>query len=215
MTNLANAIEHLYQTFSAVEHPHGIDGCPCCTDPDEIGRLLRTPLRSIKPDDMGSYAASLFNTVGEVADFRYFLPRIFELMATDPFWWPDPEIVLEDLKRAGWRGWDQAEIDAILQMVDAAFRALLESEEETGGRIDSMICGIARGEIDLEPFLSLLEEPRFRSKLVEYYEVNSERLIRGKLSNPFWKEAPQGKERVVEWFRSPKVHAAIMAGYGL
>ena len=105
MHTLSDAIEALYQAFAVMPKPKHIDGCPCCIDRKETGVLLGKALRTITPEEMASYASSAFLTVGEVADYLYFLPRIIEITATEPSWWPDPEVtgraMLTDLTAMG------------------------------------------------------------------------------------------------------------------
>ena len=95
------SIDVLYDAFAAVPKPTAIDACSCCVDADEIATLLTNPLRDISPDELSVYASKVFLTVGAESDFRYFVPRIFEILATESGWWPDPEVVGRALARAG------------------------------------------------------------------------------------------------------------------
>src|SRR5262249_9287001 len=106
------ALEALYQAFAAPP-PARIEGCPCCLDRKDVKTLHIKPLREQSDKDLASYAASVFLTVGDVADFRYFLPRLLELSATVGGWWPSPEVAIGKLKLAGWRSWREAEQGAI------------------------------------------------------------------------------------------------------
>jgi hypothetical protein len=215
MTTITTAIEQLYQTFSSVRPPATIEACPCCLDTTEIDTLLTTPLRTLTPNDLASYASSVFLTMGSEADFRYFLPRILDIAAHDPDWWPSVEIVLGNLQRANWQRWSSAEIDAITQFALAVFTTLLTSEKDTGREIDSWVCGFGRAGMDLTPFLRQLQALPYRKKLVEFYEVNSTKLLKGKLANAFWDEHGEAMRTVVEWFGSPITEQAIWQAYGL
>ena len=53
------------------------------------------------------------------------------------------------------------------------------------------------------------------ARLIEFYELNSQALIDGRLSNGFWDEAPQERKQVVDWFRSAETRMAIDVQYGL
>lgn len=89
---LPQTIDALYAAFAAVRRPTGIVGCPCCIEDKQIAVLLSRPLRELSAEELSSYASSVFLTVGDEEEFRYFVPRILEISATDPGWWPDPEV---------------------------------------------------------------------------------------------------------------------------
>lgn len=74
MRDVRAAVEKLYRAFAAVPRPRHIDGCPCCIDRKEVGVLLGKPLRSVTPGELSAYASSAFLTVGDAADYLYFLP---------------------------------------------------------------------------------------------------------------------------------------------
>jgi hypothetical protein len=85
MTNdqLRKTIDAVYAAFASVPKPLRIDGCACCVDENEVTVLLTKPLREISPSALSSYASSVFLTVGDKQDFRYFLPRILEISVSD------------------------------------------------------------------------------------------------------------------------------------
>jgi hypothetical protein len=72
-------IERLYQVFSRYGRPRELEGCPCCTEPEEAAPLLRTPLRTIGAPELERYAFKALTTWGAIYDYKYFIPRILEL----------------------------------------------------------------------------------------------------------------------------------------
>ena len=215
MTTITTAIENLYHIFGSVHRPTAIVACPCCLDTNEMDILLTTPLRMLSPAELASYASSVLYTVGSPADFRYFLPRMLDISAHDPDWYPDVEIVLGKLDRANWLSWPPTEIHAITDFAMAVFQNLLEREEHTGHEIDRWLCGFGRAGMDLAPFLRQIQARPYRKKLLEYYEVNSAKLIEKHLSNAFWDEYAEVMHQVVEWFHSSATEQAIWQAYGL
>ena len=202
--NLAEAIEQLYAVFAECPKPPGIDACPCCLDEEEVQGLLSKPLRSLTAQELSSYAASVFLTVGGEDDFRYFLPRILELSATNEFLYPDPEIVLGKLRHARWNEWRAEERQALDGFFDAV---LTDKIAEFGDEIDTWLCAIAQCVADLSPYLDRVAgRPEI---LVGFYEVHSRHLPKGKLSNPFWHDVPDQGHQVVEWFRSESIRRII------
>src|SRR4051812_29634791 len=105
MRDVRATVENLYRAFAAVPRLRDIDGCPCCIDRKEVGVLLSKPLRSVTPEELSAYAASAFLTVGDAADYRYFLPRILEVTAADPAWWPSPEVTGRAIRDSDPESW--------------------------------------------------------------------------------------------------------------
>ncbi|MGL6074018.1 MAG: hypothetical protein ACRC8S_07645 [Fimbriiglobus sp.] len=92
MPTIQDSIEALYSAFAVYPRPRDIDGCPCCIARKRIDVLLAKNLRTLTSDELASYSRSAFLTVGDKADYLYFLPRILEITATDLSWWPSPEV---------------------------------------------------------------------------------------------------------------------------
>jgi hypothetical protein len=197
--------------FEDVPKPHHVSGCPCCTSEGEFDVLLAKPIRKISPDELTRYASKALTTVGTAEDIHYFPPRILEICATESGWWPDSPIVFGKMQMAGWKNWPEKQVSAIREYVWEAFLRLLE-REESSSEIDDWICGLGKAEEDLSPYLAELE--RQPSKLVAYYEQNSQSLLKGRLSNSFWDEATSARQVVVNWFQSKKVMEIISGAYG-
>jgi hypothetical protein len=209
---LQQAINGVYAAFQDVSRPTSVGGCPCCIDRKGISILLSKPLRDLSPDDLTHYATSAFLTVGAVEDYLYFLPRILEILATTHDWWPEPEVVTRAVQAAGFQLWPDSRRNALMQYFEEVVGDLL-STEGSGFEIDSWICALGRLHVGLAPFLSRLAASRTR--LIEFYEVNSQPLVEGRLANGFWDDAPEERKQVVEWFRSPETQKMIEEQYGL
>lgn len=207
---LQKAIAGLYEAFSCESKPTVIDGCDCCITENEIGVLLSKSLRSLTPDDLGRYAQSVFLTVGSEADFKYFLPRILEILATEDGWWPSSEIVGKAISKS-WSCFSVAQQNSLLSFFTEILISLIESKN--GSAIDGWICGIARGVPDLQPYLNLIEKNP--SALVAFYEENSEPLSKGRLGNSFWDKESPNEKILLDWFQSGRIKELISTTYGL
>ncbi|MEU6859743.1 hypothetical protein AB0B28_12840 [Glycomyces sp. NPDC046736] len=118
---LPAAIDQLYAAFVFLPRPTTIDWCHHCRSESDVAALLKpTPLREISAQALRPYAAHVLTTIGDVADFRYFLPRILEIASTTGFPWPDLDLLTDRLHLASWSTWDVEETTAI----QALFRAL-------------------------------------------------------------------------------------------
>jgi len=198
--------EALYSAFSAPK-PRRIDACPCCVDAKNICVLLDKPLRALTPDDLGSYASSVFLTAGSEDDFRYFLPRIFEISADVAAWYPMPEIVIGRLKHVRWAEWSKAEREAVEAFVLAWFDAAF-AQRPDGFDADGVLCGAGRAGLDLQPlFDHLMARPAMLKAL---FEQNSYRLYTSNsLANAFWQDAPEAAAIVAAFLLSPEVELKI------
>ncbi|HTD68426.1 MAG TPA: hypothetical protein VK846_18025 [Candidatus Limnocylindria bacterium] len=210
--NWQATIEQLYAAFKTVPKPRHVEGCPCCTSEGEFRHLLAKPLRDVSPDELGRYASKALTTVGTEDDFHYFIPRILEVSATECGWWPEPAIVLGKMQMADWQSWPSEQVSAVRAFLWVNFLRVLE-QEDCGSDLDDWICAVGRGGEDLSPYLAQLE--RQPVKLVLLYEDNSESLLKGRLSNPFWEGAASAEEAVVKWFRSSDVVEVINKTCGM
>lgn len=204
---LAATIGRLYDAF-AVPKPQAIDGCPCCIDRNGVDVRLGTPLRELSPDAPASYASSAFLTVGEVADYLYFLPRILEVTATDLAWWPDPEVTGRAVHAAGVLAWPADRRAAL----DGFLAAVVGDAIRTAGtwRLDSWLCAIGRMGLDVGPYLDQVATAP--GAVRDYHRHNADGLSRGRLSNLFWEPPDPAHDTILRWLRSPEVEALLREG---
>ncbi|KQR33069.1 hypothetical protein [Deinococcus sp. Leaf326] len=103
---LVQAVEDLYAAFASVPRPTHIRHQPYELQPGEVRQLLSVPLRELSPGLMRSYLFDAIDHVGTWEDFRYFLPRLLELL---PPWETEPEPVAWRLKYAHEQGFPLSE----------------------------------------------------------------------------------------------------------
>lgn len=210
-TALQQSIETLYEVFASVPKPATIEGCPCCLKDKEIHVLLSKPLRELSPEELSRYASSVFLTVGDVTDFRYYLPRILDVLTSAPGWWPDPEIVGSALQNANWSTWPDAEQNAISTVFDAKIDANIE--EPDGYRLDSWLCGIARSGASISTYLDKVATSD--TAVLALYGWMAKDVSRGNLAKNFWKDVPDAAQEMLDWFHSPKVGSILFQAYGV
>lgn len=185
----------LYREFAAPT-PVAIDGCPCCISTRGTDVLLTTPLRAITSQALGRYVSGAFLTVGNQRDFRYFLPRIFEVSALDPISALHAEIVVGKLRLAEWRSWSTRERRSVEDFLDAWFelalaRDLAEADDYwVGSEAESVLCGAAHAGLSLVPWLARLQKPEAGPVLADL----TNRFPKG--LSAFWKGAPEGSNEL-------------------
>ena len=109
----------LYSIFSSYPTPQNIAGCPCCMHSLANNKWHQKPLQKIEAEQLSDYTFKAITTYGTVNDFRYFLPRILELLSKQALH-IDPSIVWSKLIYANWINWPDAEVAVVKQflMVD-------------------------------------------------------------------------------------------------
>lgn len=114
--NLQIAIEKLYSVFSVYPYNSTIEGCPYCISNTDQEKIHSKQLTELAEEDLARYTAKAMTTWGSTADFKHYLPRILELLATTDFI-VDTFVVLGKLSYGRWRTWpvsEQAVIEKFL-----------------------------------------------------------------------------------------------------
>jgi hypothetical protein len=122
--DLAAAIDTVYKAFAkyrCVELKSS--GAECVSDnlaSELTEKLCSSPLRALRADDLLDYYYIAVEHVGTVEDLRYFLPRILELIASDPGGYLNPRLLPNVLTRAQPGGMADAERSALQNALVAA-----------------------------------------------------------------------------------------------
>ncbi len=209
MKSLPESIDALYAAFADVPRPATIEGCDCCIGVDEIAALVSQPLRTLGGTLLTSYASSAFLTVGQQADYLYLLPRIVEISCTDPGWWPGVEITGRAIGQTDPASWPEQRRLALFDVFQAVIQSAIDGEHYW--MIDEWICCIGRSGLGVAPFLKQIEGSPVA--LLEYYETNSEALVKDRLGNSFWEKTEPVYQEVIAWFGSPAVALLISEAY--
>jgi hypothetical protein len=224
ITRLLESIDTLYTVFSNADRPTEIYACPCCISEEEINALLTKPLRDIEPYELKNYADCALGTVGDLEDFKYFLPRILEILAHHSDWWSfvstdlgmydyftAPEILFSKFRiSAKWQTWPENERQAIVKFLDSLLDELLYREEVTGWELDSCICSLAMCVDDVVPHCQKLIEPQHKLKLREFYSIHRESLERQKPLENWWDNVEDNQQEViVKWLLSENIQTIV------
>jgi hypothetical protein len=212
---LAAAVDRLYIAFSGVRRPSVIEYCTCCFSADEEHALLApVALRQLSVDVLRPYAFDVLLTVGDVEDFRYFLPRILEVACTVGFNGPDLEPLAGRLARAQWLDWPAAEqvaVRDVLAVLWATTLAVFPSEPDA----DTVLCALGNAGDDLRPHLARwmaeLRQPAASAHLLELLHHGARWTSAGwKLRNAFW---GSNGGAVAAWLAGPDLRRAVAAAF--
>jgi hypothetical protein len=191
--------------------PRLVEGCSCCTSPEELESLVTTPRQALSAEQLEFYASNALLTVGGIEDLRHYWPRLAELSIAGELL-TDAEIVFAKPRHGDWRSWPSAEQEALSALTHAQLEALVSD----GGRLDdyaveTWVCAFGQFLDDVTVILApLLEaEPGPAAALRGWYALNKRSLAKRKLWSAFWESAPNNAEKVLNWFAQPHVQTAI------
>lgn len=206
---LESAISSLYRAFRERKLADKLQGCPCCANDSELCRLSTTPLRALGSADLEPYSWHAIWTVGTEDDFRYFVPRLLELMVREGAF--QPEVVAKKLRLAGWCAWSAPEQAAIHEYFRAFWSAVFA---RTFWFIDasSAVCVLGNVFDDLVPFLSVwlsADEPAAVRELVEFSQSEASSAASGFINQPFWDERPDQMKQVADWLTSQETLESV------
>jgi hypothetical protein len=106
---LREAIAAQYLAFAAAR-PDDVRGCACCTTSQQLAAIVSAPREVLGAAELDFYARKAMTTVGTVADFRYYWPRLAELALTDEIL-TDTEVLFGKPLYGAHYTWPKAEQD--------------------------------------------------------------------------------------------------------
>ena len=85
---LEKSVEKIYRVFSKYELGEKVKFCPCCENGGERHPIHVKPLRQLKSKDVEFFINDHYhmNQAEFVSNFKYFLPKYFEIIANDKEW---------------------------------------------------------------------------------------------------------------------------------
>jgi hypothetical protein len=138
------------------------------------------------------------STVGTEEDFRYFVPRLLELVVTGEFRQYDVEIAFGKIERSGWDDWPSYRRDVAATLLEVFWSATL-AEYPRPYPAEEVLCGLSRL-VAVEPLLDrwLETDGAATRHLADFTERNLA-LARSKkrLANSFW--PPEAHQVVIDW----------------
>ena len=215
---LEKAVANARKVFSRYSLNGRIIVCNCqsCVAPQIERELIRTPLQQVSSALLSEYTHSAHGWDGKIADdFRYFLPRYFELIAAgDVPGNTGLEPCLDRMFDSSYRQeWPKKEADA----VDAFFVALMRAELakpnapgefglfEAAGGAEAILCCFAHASGDVQLLLDVWDKTAGREADVRIARtIVAADWLKRRLSNGWWfvlKREPirQAMETIIGW----------------
>src|SRR5262249_5226325 len=83
---VSRALNDAYELFSIYPRPRHLEASPVENADEMLRALTAAPLRQLTGEQIGPYSGSAILTVGDVNDYKHFLPRILEQAVRAPEW---------------------------------------------------------------------------------------------------------------------------------
>jgi hypothetical protein len=213
--SLRRAAVEQYEAFVA-PRPRSVEGCSCCTTSRQLAALVAAPREELPASVLDFYARKAITTVGGIAEFRYFWPRLAEQAIAGELT-TDREVVFGKPLYGAHRTWPAPERAALLSLA-SALGEWLGAEQLEEFEVDRWVCAIgllAEELTDVRPLLAplLAKTESAWANLLAFVAWNRDQLDKKhRLASAFWKSAPQSAAAVVEWYSSePRVREAVYA----
>lgn len=211
-------IDSLYDVFRPYQLGSDFDGCDHCVDPVATKRLARIDLRNLSMEDLSRYSQKAITTWGDDRHFRYFLPRLFELVLEDPRHESlHIEVLFGKLAYANWYQWHQREREAIGSYFELLWKSVLSQPAlfQDDDIADSVLCAFGAARADLDAFLSYwttTNENAARTHFNEFVVLNASYLRdKDRLWNTFWENDSKESTTVKEWLSSDSLRTLILS----
>lgn len=213
--SLPLALEQLYLTFSPHVLPGEVGMAPHRDPEEELGALMRKPLRQITAGEMDLYASHALTTVGDVDLFKYALPRLLELVSEEEML-TDEAVVLSRLTYAEWMTWPAPEQAAIRDFLLAWWAKTLQVDfgDVQFGSYE-VLCSVAQAETDLTSYLEFWFDNDTEASIVHLAGFLSS-CWSGQVTplslGGFWNRRSVPSGQVIDWMMSLAVREKLRTG---
>lgn len=110
-TTLRRLLDDTYKAFARYRRPLVLHASPLRDPGKLLKQLTAKPLRLLEVEDVQEYTSAALTTVGNVEDYKHFLPRLLDLAVESGV--VEPQIIAMKLNYAEWRAWPKYEQQAL------------------------------------------------------------------------------------------------------
>lgn len=210
MTPLREIVEEAYVLFKR-QRPLTDGVCDCCMYDDVKERLLDWAPCDIPEYDLRDWYFAASDVPFPLATIRWFLPRIMDGLASgQDLASVGEEVALKRLGDAGFPGnFTEAEVEIVQRFALAMIEEKILTPRmpgDAGWQLDTLLCLLSLGGIDLLPVLVQLDEVPVEAFIDG---LGSERIVIEIGFTAFWEPGP-AREAALEWFHSEKMAERLL-----
>jgi hypothetical protein len=203
---LSEALAALYAAFAGYATPSKLDAPPLRDGEAILADLRSAPLHALSAAALGPYASFALTTVGDVAEYKHFLPRIVHLSVSVSHGQPglDATLIASKLIYVRWHDWPDRERDAIIQVFEAAWARLhlMHPDKSDAG---DWLCAMAMLNLENLPKLNLWLADTLPSSMVQFVQfvISTADLVD---PSDFWeKVSPEIRAEIIDWLGREEV----------
>lgn len=195
-------IQKGYNLFARYKLNGKLDVCPCCVSEEEQELLLSIPVEKIPLDLLSVYNTSAMSEEIEAVEYKYFLPRLLELISEFNFPAHSVEIALSRMAYLRSGEWSTDETDFLEQYMKSFFKKCLTKYPAADFEdLEAVIIMLSKTGFDISWTTEMWEEVKEFSALMHFVQTIASGVKvtrKGNLSidNPF---ADGGIEFLNEW----------------
>lgn len=215
---LQDVIDNCYAAFAFYRQPRRLEASPYRDPAAILATLSSAPLRDLTGEQIGPYAGWAMTTVGDVDDYKHFLPRILELaVSVEPSLGFDPPIIAGKLRYGRWHAWPREERAAVHSLFSAAWHHGLEQHTD---ELDpkGWLTGIALIDGDLDTALEAWlrsPSPNATLQLAAFVGGEAELIFSDRANRNFWEGAEDAViERMRRWLLGEPVADRLLLASG-
>jgi hypothetical protein len=211
---LSDAIENLYRAFKRHRPSKEFGSCSHSVSEEEDLCIKEKQLTELSCDDLRRYAFKAMSTWGTVEDFRHFLPRIFELVATSGDFPIEIEVAIGKLDYGKWRSWAEVERIAVEHFISAWWSNALSQPltDSTQLLADDVLCSIAQVCDDIDSHLTHWDsrvDVEAALHLAALIDWNFDSLCKkDRLGSAFW-ENEFTMRQAIAWLKRPAIRERL------
>ncbi len=160
MSDLTDAIRNMYDVFEKYPNPAPEIFDHVLHNYGNIARLSNCPLRELPEDFIDKISWRFFTTFGDLSEFKFYLPRVFEVHAgaTDEIFGDRAQVAISKLADANWLKWPGVEQNAVRVALQAWWSEFIMRDyhphPDWNNSLIDLLYGIATAEDQLGPYLS-------------------------------------------------------------
>ena len=210
---LHEAIEQLYKVFGKYPASSNMDGSLMYHDLAQWNRALlsKLPHQLSLEEDLRVYYFKAISTWGGVADFKHFLPRIFEQLTTLPMG-IEEWVALDKLKYSHYEAWPVLEQAAIHRFLIAFWQMLIcEASDIIDAFFDSYFPAIANVYPNFNHLLELwaTDDSQESAQRLAAFICQKEKWVLKKRVLPGFRDSEPLGKLFLEWLHSPVALAKL------
>ncbi len=200
---LQTSIQNLYKVFSVYKLNRRIYGCYCnvCLSEEYNQYLHEKPLGELTQDDFIAYLGSCEILAGDQNDFKYFIPRMLELIVVHDGEHFMYDSIFDKIGESSYHLWEYDEVEAVNNFFKQLWHSVLKLKE-TDKTID-IIYALADASYPVEfclKNLSAFKPDDLAELLVKLYDSD----YLNELSKYSFNSPNEYRVKIKEWFLSSK-----------